>query len=94
MNQEYAIEQYETLRQEALGINDWNTRGHGLSLILTRGMAAWFEALRSLGTSTDIMSKSKQLPYSGALSSGLRYGVTTVLADIILASCSNMKGSS
>ena len=94
MNQEYAIEQYETLRQDALGINDWNTRGQGLSLFLTRGMAAWFEALRSLGTPADILPKQEYLPYSGDLSRGLRYGVTTVLADIILASCSNTKGAS
>jgi len=64
-----------------------------LSLFLTRGMTTWFEALRSLGTSADILPKQEQSTYSRDLSSSLRYGVTTVLADIILASCSNTKGA-
>ncbi len=45
---QYAVEQYEALRREALEVAPFGSRGHGLALLLARGLPAWLTALTAL----------------------------------------------
>jgi len=82
----YVLEQYEALRQEALGADPLGRRGHGLALFISRGMTAWMVTLSALGSppppspgaepgGTGEMPKGPSLP---------RSDLTRVLADMVL----------
>jgi len=45
---DYVLEQYEALRREALAPASAGAPGHGLALLLGRGMAVWLAALSCL----------------------------------------------
>jgi hypothetical protein len=60
-------EQYELVRREALAADPFGPRGHGLALLLTRGVAAWLEAVRALGGSARPPSAPAPRPPSDRL---------------------------
>ena len=89
LNPDYAREQYEALRREAIDTGALGRRGHGLSLFLTRGMPAWLTALATLTPRRTESADSQQehLPSerSPVLPSCARSEWTVVLADMVLA---------
>ena len=80
LDAEYLLEQYELLRREALEVSPHAQRGHGLLLFLTRGMAAWIEAVSCLSGRRAAPAEvtTSALPFS------LRPEITTVLANMVL----------
>ena len=82
---ERSIEQYQALRRAAIENASRGPGGHGLSLFLTQGMAAWLKALSWLSP------RPVELPCAGApcerpaLPSGARSDVTRVLAQMVMA---------
>ena len=45
---DYVREQYERVRREATTTDRTAPRGHGLALLMTRGLSSWLEALQTL----------------------------------------------
>ena len=45
---DYVREQYERVRREATTTDRPGPRGHGLALLMTRGLSSWLEALPTL----------------------------------------------
>ena len=43
-------EQYELLRREAIVNDPFGPRGHGLALLMTRGLAAWLDVVQRLSS--------------------------------------------
>ena len=85
---QYPIEQYEVLRREATASGRGIARrGHGLALLLARGMRAWLDALTALVPRP--LSGARPLEPSRrdrvALEPTLRADLTTVLAAMVLA---------
>ena len=83
----YLLNQYEALRQEALGTDSLGRRGHGLALFISRGMAAWIDALSVLARQPRLVSETRQpstAHWMASLPSALRSDLTTVLADMVL----------
>ena len=83
----YLLNQYEVLRQEALGTDALGRRGHGLALFISRGMAAWIEALSVLASQPRPVSQAREQStanWMASLPSSLRSDLTTVLADMVL----------
>jgi hypothetical protein len=82
-DREYVLEQYETLRVEALTAA---ARGHGLSLLLRRGLTGWLRALSALGPAPPTRLRASE---PGAarpqLAPAGRVELTTVLAGMVLA---------
>jgi hypothetical protein len=84
----YIVDQYEALRREAMEADLGGGVGHGLALLLYRGMTAWISALSVLGkrpmdraTPHDVMFcclKVELLPAT-------RCDLTAVMADMVLA---------
>ncbi|MGH7645574.1 MAG: hypothetical protein ACREMR_08300 [Gemmatimonadales bacterium] len=80
-----ALHQYEAVRREALATAP-GPRGHGLALLVTRGMAAWLTALAALGPRRGlpaIASAPRETP--GTMLPTVRTELTTVLAGMVLA---------
>ena len=44
----YVREQYELLRREATTADPMGPRGHGLVLLMTRGISAWLDTVQTL----------------------------------------------
>lgn len=86
----FLFEQYEALRKEALEVDPLGRRGHGLSLFLSRGMIAWMAALKTLGTRSVVAPEGRSVQYRD-LQPTVRYDLTLVLADMVLA-CSEEAG--
>ncbi len=82
----YVLEQYETLRREALEVAPFGPRGHGLALFVTRGLPAWLTALTALGPSRlpRAVEEQRAAPAPRLLSDA-RGELTTVLAGMVLA---------
>lgn len=80
----FLLEQYEALRKEALEANPQGRRGHGLTLFLSRGMMAWMAALKTLWTRPAVVSEDRSVQYRD-LPAAVRYDLTLVLADMVLA---------
>jgi hypothetical protein len=81
------LEQYEVLRREALGTAPFGPRGHGLALLLSRGLPAWLVALTALappGGPTRSLVEPRREGGSGLLPTA-RAELTTVLAGMVLA---------
>jgi hypothetical protein len=82
----YAVEQYEALRREALEVAPFAPRGHGLALLLARGLPAWLAALTALGPPSPTRpvdeSRAERLP---RLLPAARVELTTILAGLVLA---------
>lgn len=88
MESTYIVDQYETLRREAMETNLGGSVGHGLMLFLYRGMTAWISALSVLGrrpmdryTHHDAMSCSLKVELLPAA----RCDLTAVMANMVLA---------
>lgn len=86
----FLFEQYEALRKEALEARPLGRQGHGLTLFLSRGMMAWMVALKALRTHPVAVSEDRSVPYRD-LPAAVRYDLTSVLADMVLA-CSKEAG--
>lgn len=83
----YLLNQYEALRQEAIGIDTLGWRGHGLALFISRGMAAWIDTLSVLARPPRPVSETHEQStanWMASLPSALRSDLTTVLADMVL----------
>ena len=48
VNADYVREQYERVRREATTTDPTIPRGHGLVVLMTRGMSGWLEAIQTL----------------------------------------------
>ena len=48
VNAAYVRDQYELLRREATAADPMGPRGHGLVLLMTRGISAWLETVQTL----------------------------------------------
>ena len=48
VNAAYVREQYELLRREATTADPMGPRGHGLVLLMTRGISAWLDTVQTL----------------------------------------------
>lgn len=80
---DYVARQYETIRQEAIESFCDGRQGQGLTLFLTRGMAAWIEALHALAPrSAGIATQDSTI---GRLPPAARLDLTSLLADMVLA---------
>ena len=80
------VDQYEALRREALEVAPFGPRGHGLALLLARGLPAWLTALTTLVPSRP--SRPVDEPLSERpprLLPTARVELTTVLAGLVLA---------
>jgi hypothetical protein len=89
------VEQYEAVRREALEVAPFGPRGHGLALLLARGLPAWLTALTTL-----IPSRPRR-PVDGPraertprLLPAARGQLTTVLAGLVLACAQPSEGKS
>lgn len=85
---QYPIEEYEVLRREATASGRGiGRRGHGLALLLARGMRAWLDALPALLPPPRF--RERPLEPAGhdrvALEPTLRADLTTMLAAMVLA---------
>ena len=83
----FAIEQYETLRREAIGTPSNSLQGQGLVLLLNRGMAEWFKALRVLSAASFVgtrLDESLVENTTPRLNPSLRSPLTTLLANMVV----------
>jgi hypothetical protein len=80
------VAQYEALRREALEVAPFGPRGHGLALLLARGLPAWLTALTALGPPRPRRPvdepRAERVP---RLLPAARVELTTVLAGLVLA---------
>ena len=81
-----ALDQYEALRGAALAPTAGGSRGHGLALFVTRGMAAWLTALTAL-VPRRVVPVIADAPRErqAVIMSTTRTELTTVLAGMVLA---------
>lgn len=82
---DYALQQYEALRQEAIESAPFGRRGHGISLFLARGMTTWLAALTVLTHQSSIPAQAALSQGLPVLSSSVRSDLTLVLAGMVLA---------
>lgn len=90
----YAIEQYESLRREAIEASLDRSRGHGLALFLNRGMAEWLKALSVFSrTPTTCFDPSQALEGGGPprLEPSLRSPLTLVLTNMVITCCQEVR---
>ena len=78
-------QQYEVVRHDAATRVDVTPRGHGLVLLMTRGMPAWLDAvstlcLRPVGRDTPAMQGDRAFD----LAPPVRSELTRVLASLVL----------
>ena len=80
------IEQYEALRREALEIAPFGPRGHGLALLVARGLPAWLAAFSALIPSRPrrLVDEPRSEPPPRVLPTA-RVELTTILAGLVLA---------
>jgi hypothetical protein len=82
----YVVEQYEALRREALDVAPFAPRGHGLALLLARGLPAWLTALTALVPSRPTRPVDEPAgERSPRLLPAARVELTTILAGLVLA---------
>lgn len=82
------LNQYEALRREALETNTAGGRGHGLALFMSHGMTAWMTALSALvgrSTSGALVREAASTMAVPELPSSVRWDLTVLLADMVLA---------
>jgi len=76
------VDQYEALRREALEVAPFGPRGHGLALLLARGLPAWLTALTARPRRPVDEPRAERAP---RLLPAVRVELTTVLAGLVLA---------
>jgi hypothetical protein len=88
------LEQYEALRREATETTLGGPRGHGLALVLTRGLPGWLAALTALTPPQRPPAGPPEAPrHSGPLLvPSARTELTTVLAGMVLACAAEREG--
>ena len=83
----FVREQYELLRREATTADPLGPRGHGLVLLMTRGISAWLETVQTL-TPLAIAPAEQTASMTGAegtpWKAGDRAELTRVLASLVL----------
>ena len=83
---EDGVEQYEAVRREALDVAPFGPRGHGLALLIARGLPAWLTALTALVPSRPRrLGDEPRAERSARLLPAARGELTTVLAGLVLA---------
>jgi hypothetical protein len=87
------VGQYEALRREALEVAPFGPRGHGLALLVARGLPAWLTAL------TALVPPRRRRPvdeppaeWAPRLLPAARVELTTVLAGLVLACAQPSEG--
>ena len=89
------VEQYEAVRREALEVAPFGPRGHGLALLLARGLPAWLTALTTLGPPRPRRPVDEpRAERSPRLLPAARGQLTTVLAGLVLACAQPSEGQS
>ena len=82
----YVLEQYEAVRREALEVGPVAPRGHGLALVIARGLPAWLRALTALAPSRPTRASDERgAAPASRLQPAARGELTTVLAGMVLA---------
>ena len=83
----YVREQYELLRREATTADPLGPRGHGLVLLMTRGISAWLDTVQTL-TPRAIAPVAHTTAMTGAegptWKAADRAELTRVLASLVL----------
>lgn len=86
-NYSYGVEHYEALRQEAMETPLYGQigfrRGHGLALLITRGMAEWFNALKILVKPAINPESQTTARVQASLPSLIRSDLTLILTNMI-----------
>ncbi len=85
---QYPVEEYEMLRREATASGRGiGRRGHGLALLLARGMRAWLDARTALVPRPPFGERPLEPSRRArvALEPTLRADLTTMLAAMVLA---------
>jgi hypothetical protein len=91
----YVLEQYEAVRREALEVAPFAPRGHGLALVIARGLPAWLTALTALAPSRPPRAVDERVAAAGSrLPPAARVELTTVLAGMVLACARPQEGTS
>ena len=87
VNADYVREQYERVRREATTTDRTVPRGHGLVLLMTRGMSGWLEAIQALAPTPyaesarmDVIASSDRVAWQA----NDRAQLTHVLASLVL----------
>jgi hypothetical protein len=87
VNAAYVREQYELLRREATTADPMGPRGHGLVLLMTRGISAWLETVQTLTPRANAPAEHTA-SMTGAdgptWKAGDRAELTRVLASLVL----------
>ena len=87
------VDQYEAVRREALEVAPFGPRGHGLALLVARGLPAWLTALTALGPSRPRrLVDEPRAERSPRLLPAARVELTTVLAGLVLACAGPREG--
>ncbi len=88
LDADYVHEQYERVRREAMTTDPTAPRGHGLALLMTRGMSSWLQAVRTLAPPPvarsrrmDAIAPSDRVAWQATD----RTQLTHVLASLVLA---------
>jgi len=83
----YVCDQYEAMRREALDADPFGPRGHGLALLLSRGIPAWLDALSILDRHDvcDHPAEDMQPTGSPQLAPAIRSELTLVLSGMVFA---------
>ena len=87
------VDQYEALRREALEVAPFGPRGHGLALLVARGLPAWLTALTALVPARPKRPVDEPRAEQGPrLLPAARVELTTVLAGLVLACAQPSEG--
>lgn len=87
------VDEYEALRREALEVASFGPRGHGLALLLARGLPAWLTALTALVPARPRRPVDEpRAERSPRLPPAARVELTTVLASLVLACAQPSEG--
>ena len=83
---DYVRAQYELVRREATTTDSTGPRGHGLVLLMTRGMSGWLEAIQTLAPTPRAESARMDAIASSdrAWQANDRTQLTHVLASMVL----------
>lgn len=97
VNAAYVRDQYELLRQEAVTADPMGPRGHGLVLLMTRGISAWLGIVQTL-TPRAIAPMENTASTTGVdgptwTTGGDRADLTRVLASLVLTSLQEVAAS-
>jgi hypothetical protein len=87
------VDQYEALRREALEVAPFGPRGHGLALLIARGLPAWLTALTALVPSRRTCAvDAPRAERAPRLLPAARVELTMVLAGLVLACAQPREG--